>query len=208
MLHAPLKIYLIRHGETEMNRRGLLQGQGGHGLTERGVEDARKAARALRGRGVETIYSSDLRRARETAAIVREALGVPVRVSRALREIDFGRMSGLPEREVKRRCPLYRVDASYVFPWGESYAGLQARIVRWFRRLLRRPPARTVALVTHGGTLRCLLAWLAGLPLDRCLGGGVPHGLVARVTSGARVRLRLLKPVTIFPPENDRGRAD
>jgi broad specificity phosphatase PhoE len=193
-------IYLVRHGETEMNRRGLLQGQGGFGLTEQGAEDARGAARALRGRGVQLVLSSDLRRARETAAIVREAVHAPVRISRALREIDFGRVSGLPEREVKRRCPLYRVDASFVFPGGESYAGLQRRIVRWFRRLAARPPARTLAVVSHGGTLRCLLAWLAGLPLDSCLGGSVPHGLVARVDVASWPRIRLLAPVTIFPP--------
>jgi alpha-ribazole phosphatase len=189
-------MFLVRHGETEMNRLGLLQGQGGFGLTERGIEDAREAARALRRKGISLIYTSDLRRARETAAIVREAVGAPVRVARALREIDFGRVSGLPEREVKRRCPLYRKDAAYVFPGGESYAGLQVRIVRWFRRLVTRPPAARIAVVSHGGTLRCLLAHLAGRSLDDCLKGGVPHGLVARYGEG---RLRLLQPVTIFP---------
>jgi len=192
-------IYLVRHGETEMNRRGLLQGQGGFGLTERGIEDARRAARALRGRGIGRIYSSDLRRARETAAVVREELGVPVRFSRALREIDFGRVSGLPEREVKRLCPPYRKDAAYVFPGGESYAALQARVSGWFARLLARPPVRRIAVVSHGGTLRCLLSWLRGIPLGRCLRGAVPHGLVARVDSGPPLRVRLLAPVSIFP---------
>ena len=194
-INSTATVYLVRHGETEMNRQGLLQGQGGYGLTERGVEDAREAAQALRGRGVTLIYSSDLRRARETAKILSRGT-VPIRLSRSLREIDFGRVSGLPEREVKRRCPLYRKDAAYVFPDGESYAALQVRVVRWFRRLAADPPARVIAVVSHGGTLRCLLAWLAGVPLDRCLGGGVPHGLVARVRSGS---LRLLQPVTIFP---------
>ncbi len=180
----PLVVYLVRHGQTEMNRLGLLQGQGGHGLTARGAADARRAARALRGRGVSLVYSSDLRRARESAAILRAELGVkaPVRLSRALREIDFGRLTGLSGREMERRCPPYRRDASFVFPGGESYALVQARALRWLGRLPGRHGRGGVfAVVSHGGLLRSLLAGLLGVPLDRTLGLSLPHGLLARL---------------------------
>jgi alpha-ribazole phosphatase len=191
-----LVVYLVRHGETAMNRRGLLQGQRGFGLNARGRAESRCAARALAGKGVTLVTSSDLRRARETAAILRAALGVraPVRLSRALREIDFGRLTGISEREMERRCPPYRTDPAHVFPGGESYALVQARALRWLRRLARRRSG-VVAAVTHGGLLRSLLAALEGVPLARTLGESVPHGLVGRVEVGTSTRLFLARPL-------------
>jgi alpha-ribazole phosphatase len=192
-----MEIYFIRHGRTEMNLMRLLQGQGGHGLLPEGREDARRAGEALRGKGVGALYSSDQRRARETAAILAAEAGlrVSLRVSRRLREIDFGEMTGRPVDEVKRLCPAYTTDPSFVFPGGESFERLQARALAWLAGLERRRPARRVAVVTHGGWLRTLFVALRGVPLGRCLEGSIPHGLVARV---AARRLELLQPVTIF----------
>jgi broad specificity phosphatase PhoE len=197
-----MTVYLLRHGRTEMNRQGLLQGQGGFGLLPEGRRDAERAAGRLAGRGVALVFSSDQRRALESAAILRERLriGTPARLSILLREMDFGRMTGLPADEVERRCPAWRKDPAFRFPGGESYRGLQDRALSWFGRLERRRPAPVVAVVTHGAWLRTFLAALAGVPLERCLRGAVPHGLVARVeTDGALRRLRLLAAVTSLP---------
>jgi probable phosphoglycerate mutase len=194
-----MKIYLVRHGRTLMNLKKLLQGQGGYGLLEEGREDARRAAEALAGKGVEAIYSSDQQRARETAAILKSGIGFNgrVRVSRRLREIDFGTMTGRPVEEVRRLCPEYGKDAAFTFPGGESFVDLQVRALRWLEALERRRPARAAAVVTHGGWIRTLLVALRGEVLDRCLEGSIPHGLVARIGPGRS--LDLLQPVTIFP---------
>lgn len=197
-----MEVYFVRHGRTAMNRDGLLQGHTGYGLLPEGVEDARGAARRLSGKGIRLVYASDLQRARETAAVLRRMLGVaaPVRVSRALREMDYGRMNGLRDVVVRSRCPLWKTDPAFVFPQGESYARVQRRALAWLARLERRRPAARVAVVTHGGWIRTLLAALRGVDLARCLGGAVPHGLVARVALNGRGRVcDVLGEVTIFP---------
>jgi len=195
-------VYFLRHGRTEMNRLGRLQGRGGHGLLPEGVRDAERAAVALRGKRIDALYSSDQQRAVETATVIRSLLGLPrVRLSAALREMDYGRMSGRTDAEVRRLCPLWRRDATFVFPDGESFALVQRRAFRWLERLLRRHSRGTLGVVTHGGWLRTLFAGLKGVPLSRCLNGTVAHGLAGRLSvSPARgLDLRLHPGVTIFP---------
>ena len=205
MAHPPrivLSIYFVRHGQTEWNRLGLLQGQGGFGLLPAGFEDAERAAARLAGKGVRLVYSSDLERARQTASVIRDRLGLPrIRTSLALREMHYGDMSGRPDREVRRLCPLWRKDARFIFPGGESFLSVQARAYRWLSGLLRRRPQGPVVVVTHGGWLRSLFAGLKGVPLSRCLEGTVNHGLAGRldVSRADGLHLTVERGVTIFP---------
>ena len=196
-------MYFVRHGRTEMNRLGLLQGQGGRGLLPEGIEDAERAAAALEGKGIARIYSSDLQRALETARVIRARLGLRPRIrpSVALREVDYGRMTGRPEPEVRRLYPQYREDSRFVFPGGESYAKVQARAFRWLERLLRRESRGAVAVVSHGGWLRTLFAGLKGVPLNECLRGSIAHGLAGLLPAAPRsgVRLTIEPGVTFFP---------
>ena len=195
-----MDLYFVRHGRTEMNVKRLLQGQGGYGLLPEGRVDARRAADALGASGVTRVYASDQQRAIETAAILREGLGLrgPTRISKALREIDFGTMSGRPVDVVRRLCPRYATDSTFVFPGGESFDALQRRALHWVDAIERRRPARAIVVVTHGGWLRTLFVALRGADLNRCLEGSIPHGLVARLTVGRKRSLRILEPVGIF----------
>jgi broad specificity phosphatase PhoE len=198
-----LQLYFVRHGRTEMNRLGLLQGQGGHGLLPEGREDAARAAEHLAGRGVRVLYSSDLQRAAETARIIRSDLGVAprIRYSRFLREMDYGTLTGRPEIEVRRRFPLYRRDARFVFPEGESFALVQRRALRWLAGVLEHRSPQTAAVITHGGWLRTLFAGLLGVPLNQCLRGTVAHGVAGclEVDRLNGLRLELSPGVSILP---------
>jgi 2,3-bisphosphoglycerate-dependent phosphoglycerate mutase len=186
-----------------MNRLGLLQGRGGYGLLPEGLADAERAAAALQGTELDYLYSSDQQRAVETARIIRTRLGLSrIRFSGALREMDYGEMQGRPDAEVRRLCPLWRRDATFLFPGGgESFALVQKRAFRWLERALKLHPRGRVGVVTHGGWLRTLFAGLKGVPLSRCLNGTVAHGLVGRLdVSRARgLHLHLEPGVTIFP---------
>lgn len=198
-----LTLYFVRHGRTEMNRLGFLQGQSGHGLLPEGLEDARRAAAALRAKGVSRIYSSDLLRALETARIIRAGLGLrsAIRPSRVLREMDYGRMTGRAVGVVRRLCPRFGKDSRFVFPDGESYLQVQTRALGWVERLLRGKLEGAAVVVSHGGWLRTLFAGLKGVPLNDCLRGTVAHGLAGRLTVSRTQGLRLsVEPgVTIFP---------
>lgn len=199
-----LTIHFIRHGKTEMNRLGLLQGRGGHGLLPEGLADAERAAEALAKAEIDLLYSSDQQRALETARVIRTRLGLPpIRRSTALREMDYGTMSGRREDDVRRLCPLWRRDATFVFPGGgESFALVQARAFRWLQRVLKRHRRGSLAVVTHGGWLRTLFAGLKGVPLNRCLEGTVSHGVAGRLDVSSALHLRVGPGVTIF--ENSR----
>ena len=195
-------VHFVRHGRTEWNRLGLLQGRGGYGLLPEGVEDAERTAAALADAGIDVLYSSDQLRAVQTARIIRSRLGLEkIRLSAALREMDYGRMQGRPDAEVRRLCPLWRRDARFLFPGGESFQRVQRRAFRWLERTLARHPRGTLGVVTHGGWLRTLFAGLKGVPLSRCLNGTVAHGLVGRleITPGRGLHLDLSPGVTIFP---------
>ena len=185
-----------------MNRLGLLQGRGGYGLLPEGVLDAERSAKALEGIRLDQLYSSDQQRAVETARIIRSRLGLPrIRLSGMLREMDYGKMQGRPDAEVRRLCPLWRRDATFLFPEGESFQLVQKRAFRWLERTLRRHEQGSLAVVTHGGWLRTLFAGLKGVPLSRCLNGSVAHGLVGRldVSKVKGLHLHLEQGVTIFP---------
>jgi broad specificity phosphatase PhoE len=146
MAHPPridLTIHFVRHGKTEMNRLGLLQGRGGKGLLPEGFADAERAARS---RPVESTCSipATKRRAAETARVIRDRLGLkpPIRFSPMLREMDYGTMSGRSEIAVRRLCPLWRRDAGSSSRRGELRAR-QARAFRWLDRILRLHPRET-----------------------------------------------------------------
>lgn len=205
MAHPPgidLTVHFVRHGRTEMNRLRLLQGQSGFGLLPEGVEDAERAALRLAGKGITHLYCSDQLRALQTARILRRRLGLAgtLRRSLLLREMDYGRETGKPEPDVRRRHPRFRTDATFVFPGGESFLQLQMRAYQWLERLLPRHPRGVVGVVTHGGWLRTLFAGLHGVPLSSCLYGTVPHGWAGTLLVSTRkgLSLRVADGVTIF----------
>jgi probable phosphoglycerate mutase len=197
-------VYFVRHGRTEMNLRRLLQGQSGYGLLPEGIQDAEHAARRLADEGITQLYSSDQLRARQTAGILHRRLDLPtpIRHSRLLREMDYGRVTGHPEPAVHRKYPSFRSDATFVFPGGESFQRVQARAFRWLHRALQRHPSGRIGVVSHGGWLRTLFAGVRGRPLSLCLTGTVPHGWVGTLEVSRRSGLSLsLHPgVTIFRP--------
>src|SRR5437667_11321226 len=98
-------LLLARHGETDWNREGRWQGWADPPLNEAGREQARALAEQLRTMPFDAVYSSDLRRAHETAEIVGRPHHVPIRVDRDLREIDIGSWSGLTRAEIDVQFP-------------------------------------------------------------------------------------------------------
>ena len=98
-------LLLARHGETEWNREGRWQGWADPPLNETGREQARALREQLRETPFDAVYSSDLRRAHETAEIVAAPHGVPVIADEGLREIDVGSWSGLTRAEQEARFP-------------------------------------------------------------------------------------------------------
>jgi probable phosphoglycerate mutase len=146
--HTPF--WYLRHGETDWNRQGLSQGNVDIPLNELGLVQAREAAEKLRGRGITSIVASPLSRARVTAEIVAEALGLDVTFEPDLREVSWGVHEGKPLDEW-----FHTWITGHATPEGaESFAGLRRRVVTGLNRAVGQPPA--VLIVAHGGVFRAI----------------------------------------------------
>ena len=158
-------LLLARHGETDWNRDLRFQGHADPPLNELGLQQAEVLADALAGESIAAIYTSDLRRAHETARIVGDRLGVDVTVVPGLREIDVGSWSGLTRDEIAERFPegFRRWSEGGEGHDGETRDELVARVVESVRRIADAHPGEQVLLVSHAGALRALLT-RAGRP--------------------------------------------
>jgi alpha-ribazole phosphatase len=171
---APTRVHLVRHGEVEGAAERRFFGHTDAPLSVTGQAQAEALGALLEGEGLEAIYTSDLRRARESAAPLARRLGLaPVDVPE-LREMAMGRWEGLTLAQIEARDPdlagRWLADPVAVpFPGGESLADLERRVMPAFLALVARHPGGRVAVVAHGGTNRVILARALGWPLDQAL---------------------------------------
>ncbi|MEI9972207.1 MAG: alpha-ribazole phosphatase [Ignavibacteriota bacterium] len=162
------RIWLVRHGEPA-GMRGRCYGKLDVGLSEAGRAQMQRTAECLRGEALEAIYTSPRARTTESALILGASHSCDCRSDDALCEIDFGEFEGMPYDEISVRYPeLYRQwmesPTEVQFPGGESFATMRARVLRAFDAILERHVGSTVAIVTHGGVVRILLAWALEMP--------------------------------------------
>jgi broad specificity phosphatase PhoE len=148
-------LLLVRHGETDWNAEGRLQGHTDRPLSDCGRGQARRLAEELESEALEAIYSSDLARARETAEIVGVRLGLRVALEPDLREKDWGTWEGLSAVERDR--------VEFV---GESTEAHQERMLRALRTIAERHPGNArILVVTHGGSMRRVQTAAMGMAL-------------------------------------------
>jgi broad specificity phosphatase PhoE len=158
-------IILARHGETDANRAGLLLGRADPPLNERGRQQAAALAAALHRDPRPALFTSPLRRARETADMIGAALGVDVTVEPRLIELDYGewderRIADLPPDVVAR----WRTDPRYAPPGGESLVDLHARVAPLTAEALRWSHDQVVLLVSHVSPIKAILLGALDLP--------------------------------------------
>jgi len=147
-------LLLVRHGETDWNADGRLQGHTDRPLSDFGRRQARQLAEELAEERLDAIYASDLSRARETAEIVGVRLGLGVVIDPGLREKDWGTWEGLTGVERDR--------VEFV---GESTEAHQERMLGALRRIAERHSGGRVLVVTHGGSMRRVQTAALGMAL-------------------------------------------
>ena len=178
-------ILLARHGETDDNAAGRVQGYLDSPLNERGREQARALAERAADEGVAALYSSQLRRAHETAVIVGERLGLEPRVDERFAESRRGDWEGRLLTEIERDYPdqweeWHTAADGFRFPGGgESIAEHAARVEAGLAEAARGPlPALVIA---HGGTIRCAFASRHPRGLASFQSLAVPNGELMRL---------------------------
>jgi ribonuclease H / adenosylcobalamin/alpha-ribazole phosphatase len=158
----PTVTLLLRHGQTPLSTERRFAGLGDIELTETGVRQAKLAGERLAARGgLDVIVTSPLLRARQTAAEVSAATGVPVVTDDDLRETDFGAWEGLTFAEAQQRWPdevtTWLGDPEAAPPGGESFATVGVRVRQALARLLDRYAQETVLVVSHVTPIKTLL---------------------------------------------------
>jgi broad specificity phosphatase PhoE len=159
-------ILLARHGESDWNRAKRWQGHADRPLTESGRAQSRELAERLAETELDAVYSSDLRRARETAEVVAETKGLEVTVLSDLREVDVGSWSGLTRTEAEQQFPdAYRRWVAGGEGWddGETYQQLSVRVLRAVQTIAADHPGDRVLVVAHGGSIRAIHAAALGV---------------------------------------------
>lgn len=150
-------IYLIRHGETDWNRQNRLQGTEDIELNETGLRQSAECAAALSSVRADVILTSPLKRAKVTAEIIAEAAGgLPLITEPDLTERDFGPLSGMV---LKDKLSLLGYSSD---PRMEPFEHLAERLMGVLRRYAAENRYQTAFLVSHGGSINCILSVLSG----------------------------------------------
>ena len=170
----PRTLVLLRHGQSEWNLQNLFTGWKDPGLTARGYDEARAAGSALKKAGCrfDRAFVSDLRRAQETLRTAQEAMGSALKpiVTKAMRERDYGDLSGLNKDEARSKwgeeqVRVWRRSYDTPPPGGESLRDTVARVLPYYCQAILPCVLRgeTVLVAAHGNSLRALVMVLDGL---------------------------------------------
>ena len=165
-----MKLILVRHGETWYNLEGRAIGQNPEGLNSRGRLQALRTAEALAPLAPFALYSSPLPRARETANIICQRLGVGLCLRDNLQEANIGLLDGLTSQEMRQQYPAFmrtwsQAASTAVMPGGESILQVQERAWKTMEEIVALHPEGNVAVVSHNFTIQGLLCRFLGIPL-------------------------------------------
>ena len=195
-----MQIYIIRHGETALNAKGLLQGITDEPLNRNGISLAAETGRNLRGITFDACISSPLTRARQTAEILlRESgnEGVPIEFDDRIMELNCGEME-LSEPDTELHHEFFTNPLAFGgFPGGESIRQVCARTQSFLKELLLRDDGKTYLLSTHGCALRAMLNYLYEDPSD-FWHMHVPYNCAVSIVEGRNGRGRLIGDDVIY----------
>ena len=168
-----MRLYLIRHGETEDADLNLYRGHTDVPLSERGVRQIEQVSDYILrdSEGLDAVYTSDLIRAIRSAEIISRPHSISPIIEPLLRERGFGIWEGLSLEEIAGRYPEeFEAWASdplrFSPPYGESTIEVRDRVIRALDRILSEHTEGTIAIVAHGGVNRVILCHLLGIPLE------------------------------------------
>jgi alpha-ribazole phosphatase len=168
-----LRYLLIRHGQTDWNVSGRIQGQSDVPLNAVGKQQVAALAEGLASMPIDAVYASDLMRARTTAEVMVDPHGLDVQLEPRLREVHFGEWEGFTYDELLDRIPGFAEawdawSADRVHrapPGGESLLQFSERVAAALEDVRAAHEDGTVALISHGGSIRMTFCVLMGLPL-------------------------------------------
>ena len=196
-----MRIYILRHGETDLNKKAVMQGRLDEVLNESGRELAAVTGRRMRDIRIDECFSSPLKRARESAEIILGESGndTAITFDDRLLEIDFGDLEGKSITEMGDAGRLVFTDPFHFagFPGGESVNDVCARTQEFLKELAARDDDKTYLVSTHGCALRAMVNFLSADPSDFWL-GHAPYNCSFTLVDAAHGALRVVEVDKVF----------
>ncbi len=166
-----MKLYLVRHGETDWNRQNKIQGRTDIPLNETGREQAESLARRVKdGYVISAVYTSPQRRAIQTAGVIGEEIGITPVTKRGLEEMSLGKWEGYSWRQVRELFPAeygiwYQNRRYQLPPEGESYQQLLDRLLEAINEIIAENKGN-VLIVTHSAVIMTLMSFIYDTPFE------------------------------------------
>jgi|AntRauTorcE11898_2_1112593.scaffolds.fasta_scaffold00018_48 alpha-ribazole phosphatase len=164
-------IYLIRHGQTDANVNKIYQGNANVPLNEKGKEQAKIVAWRFESYPIQSLYTSDLERALDTARSINHYHDLKLNIEKDLQEISLGEWQGKTRAEVEKDYGDFirqRQEKNDIYttavPGGESYQTLEKRAVAILNKIVEKEGSEHVAVVTHGGVIKAIIGHILDLP--------------------------------------------
>ena len=167
-----VEVLLVRHGATDWNLQGRCQGATDRELNAVGIRQAEEIAATLTRESIHAIYSSDLKRAQQTAQLISRPHNLPVRIEQDVRELDHGALEGLTFNEIKDSYPdfiqRWRAEPAEIrVPGGERLIDVAERAWKGLNRIVERhPSAQTIVVVSHNFPILGIICRVTGTHLN------------------------------------------
>ena len=164
-------IYLVRHGETLWNSTMRFQGFSDISLSDKGMAQAEKLSEKMKTKKISAIYSSDLKRAVETAECVANVHGLDVNIVPDLKEMCFGEWEGHTKEQIDKISPdqvelFFKNPDKIEPPQGETFTKVQKRVCAAFYDIAKKHEDDDIMIVSHGGSIRTVIADILGMHLS------------------------------------------
>lgn len=193
--------YIIRHGETALNAKGIMQGRLDEPLDKNGRELAVLTGKAMKHIRFDRCISSPLKRAKETAEIIlRESENdVQIKLDERIIEIDFGSLEGKTLAEMGEAGELFYTDPfRYAgFPHGERIQDVCARTQEFLKEQIAKDDGKTYLISTHGCAMRAMVNFLQKNPAD-FWGGHIPYNCSATIVEAEHDAARIVAVDRVF----------
>lgn len=177
-----LTIYVVRHGKTEGNRRGVIMGHTDTPLIKSGEKVVLGVAKKLKTVTFNKVYSSDLGRAFITAYIISKKLGIESKLEKTkeLREIDCGLYTNKTAKEAVEKYRDRIKSKHFVWPGGEGYIQFQKKIIDFIKKLEKKYNNKTVLIVGHSGTIKAIESFFNSSKYKNCFKEKIPHNYIGK----------------------------
>jgi broad specificity phosphatase PhoE len=186
------KYYILRHGEALSNVKNIVSCQPEkfkNSLTQKGIKKIKNVAKELKNKNINLIFTSPLQRTKETAEIVGKFLGLPLKIEKRLRELEFGIFNGKSEEEFVGYFSSKKERLKEKTPKGESYVDVRERVFEFFKEINKKYKGKNILIVSHQAPLLLLLGEINGAPIIQSMDGIINAKGEKRIIKGQLIKI-------------------